>query len=222
MKRNCNVCAKQFVTKKSRVKNGRGKYCSKVCYYDSKKGTTGFWSGKKRDTPWMIGENNYNWKGGIEAQHERAFSDCLDCGDKLGAKSSKRCVKCAALQRSPDISGENHWNWKGGVRNTKEYMAHYARLAKQRRRKAVGTYSFKEWETLLKKYNHMCLCCKQQEPFVKLTADHVIPLIAGGVNTIDNIQPLCQSCNSRKHVKVIDFRAQYNGTNWKTLTAVAV
>ncbi|MFQ9216093.1 MAG: HNH endonuclease [Mediterraneibacter gnavus] len=31
-----------------------------------------------------------------------------------------------------------------------------------------------------------------------LTIDHIFPLSRGGVNTIDNLQGLCRSCNSMK------------------------
>ena len=37
-----------------------------------------------------------------------------------------------------------------------------------------------------------------------LTADHVVPLAAGGRDTLDNLQALCRSCNGRKSASVGD------------------
>lgn len=69
-----------------------------------------------------------------------------------------------------------------------------------------GKITGKEWEDLKIKYDYTCLCCKRREPEIKLTLDHVIPLFLGGSNTIDNSQPLCGICNSRKNKRHIDFR----------------
>ena len=66
-----------------------------------------------------------------------------------------------------------------------------------------GTFTADEWQSLCEFYGNRCLCCGESKP---LTVDHVIPLSKGGVNSIDNIQPLCYSCNSRKHVKHVDYR----------------
>lgn len=73
-----------------------------------------------------------------------------------------------------------------------------------REKGSVGKVTDKEWLALLDKYGHRCLCCGNKD--VKLTRDHVVPLDMGGTNTIDNIQPLCQSCNSKKGVSVKDYR----------------
>lgn len=59
---------------------------------------------------------------------------------------------------------------------------------------------------LLPKYNYTCLCCNKKEPEILLTIDHVIPVSLGGMNIIENAQPLCHSCNSRKKAKVMDYR----------------
>lgn len=69
-----------------------------------------------------------------------------------------------------------------------------------------GTHTLKEWNALKERYDYTCLCCKRQEPEIKLTEDHITPLSKGGVNSIDNIQPLCLSCNCSKNDKIIDYR----------------
>ena len=63
-----------------------------------------------------------------------------------------------------------------------------------------------DWAELKRKYNYTCLCCGRREPEIKLSPDHVLPLSKGGSNSIDNIQPLCRTCNNRKYTKHIDYR----------------
>jgi 5-methylcytosine-specific restriction endonuclease McrA len=77
-----------------------------------------------------------------------------------------------------------------------------ARRARQS--KSNGKITSIEWDGLLKEYGYKCLCCGRTD--VKLTLDHVIPLVKGGLNVISNAQPLCGSCNSKKGTKAIDYR----------------
>jgi 5-methylcytosine-specific restriction endonuclease McrA len=73
-------------------------------------------------------------------------------------------------------------------------------------RLAGGHYTGAEWEALKARYDYRCLMCKRQEPDIRLTFDHVVPVSKGGTNDIGNGQPLCTSCNSHKHDKVLDLR----------------
>jgi 5-methylcytosine-specific restriction endonuclease McrA len=70
--------------------------------------------------------------------------------------------------------------------------------------KAGGTFTKDEWLSLCEAYGMVCI--KPDCDNTDLTVDHVVPLSNGGTNTIDNIQPLCKSCNSSKGAKTIDYR----------------
>lgn len=104
---------------------------------------------------------------------------------------------------------ENHPGWKGGISFQKDYHTPWLQAYRARKLNAIGSYSFQEWVDLKKKFNYMCLCCKKHEPEIKLTADHVVPLSKGGSNDIENIQPLCRSCNGRKFISSFDYRTEY-------------
>lgn len=82
-------------------------------------------------------------------------------------------------------------------------------LNRYRRRQAARLFgrphTDEEWETLKAKCKHTCLACLRLEPEIKLTRDHIVSLSKGGSDCIENIQPLCQSCNSKKHTKSIRY-----------------
>lgn len=82
------------------------------------------------------------------------------------------------------------------------------RVSAKNRKKVVlrGDLTGRQWEEVLIKYGHRCLACGKDESEVKITIDHIIPISKGGLHTMDNIQPLCQSCNSSKHTKIVDYR----------------
>ena len=94
-------------------------------------------------------------------------------------------------------------NWQ---RNNKDKLRNYEQTRRARIAGNGGNLTVEEWNAILDFYGHKCLCCGRND--VKLTIDHVIPIIHGGTHTADNVQPLCRSCNSRKSSKHIDYRKE--------------
>jgi 5-methylcytosine-specific restriction endonuclease McrA len=84
---------------------------------------------------------------------------------------------------------------------------HYRAVVESNRRArkagVIGVLEVHEWSAVLEQYGNECLGCGTTE---SISIDHVIPISKGGPNTIDNIQPLCRSCNTRKFTWIIDFR----------------
>lgn len=89
--------------------------------------------------------------------------------------------------------------------NHREQVQYWHRRYKARKQNAEGSHTFGEWELLKKQYGFTCPCCGRKEPKIRLSEDHIIPLKKGGSDYIENIQPLCVSCNVKKNVKVIYY-----------------
>lgn len=105
-------------------------------------------------------------------------------------------------KKMPSISGKLNYRWKGGYEN---HLWHN----RQRRVKRLGNGGFHtlgEWETLKAQYNWTCPACNNSEPQIKLTVDHIIPLSRGGSDNIENIQPLCRTCNFKKHTNIVRYK----------------
>lgn len=118
---------------------------------------------------------------------------------RVGRKLSE---KTKAKMRLSAKKGSDRHDWKGGYEN----KLHQNKIRLYMHKNADGSHSLQQWQELKKNFNYMCLCCKQQEPFIKLTEDHIVPLSLGGSNDISNIQPLCRSCNSRKHTQIVNYK----------------
>lgn len=113
--------------------------------------------------------------------------------NKKGKKihSQRQREKWSAMRK-----GEGNPSYKHGLTSNNSY---WGKLRREREKNAQGFHSENEWETLKIQYGFTCPSCLRVEPDITLTRDHIIPLVKGGSHFIENIQPLCQSCNSRKH-----------------------
>lgn len=90
-------------------------------------------------------------------------------------------------------------DWKDANRDHVN-MAHRVRTHMLR---GAGILTEEDWVAVLEEFGSRCLACFSTAP---VTIDHVIPIIKGGANSVSNVQPLCQPCNSKKYVKIIDYR----------------
>lgn len=67
------------------------------------------------------------------------------------------------------------------------------------KKKSGGSYKPQEIKDLITKQKNKCIYCKSV--LNKYHIDHIVPIISGGSNSIDNIQILCPTCNCRKSSK---------------------
>jgi len=94
---------------------------------------------------------------------------------------------------------QKNWQEKLSKRYKKQGIFHYLkyilwgepREADRRRRRATT----EEMAEVFRRWGHKCDECGTE---YNLTVDHIIPLAKGGDWNIDNLRPLCGSCNSKK------------------------
>lgn len=192
MSKKCEYCQKVFYKKVNNSKKRweKARFCSQKCagldWVGSPAPKTAF---KKGQIPWNKGKHRSD---------ATKLKLSIACKGRILTEEHKKKI-------GDSHRGKKAYQWKGGVSKTKEYSAIYKRRYRARKRKAQGFHTTKEWENLKKKVDYTCLDCGKREPKIKLTVDHIQPLSKSGSDYIWNIQPLCQSCNSKKHDKNTNF-----------------
>ncbi|WP_339306506.1 HNH endonuclease signature motif containing protein [Paenibacillus sp. FSL R5-0519] len=178
------------------------------------KGVKGFQKGHK---------HSEETKKKISAANNRQVKfNCDYCGkesaDKLSSFNKKKrhfcCRSCYTEYRKHKLEFQEHNAYKGvrkvgeskQVYHRKYYKNNPINIARlkaaryQREKNAEGSHTEKEWQLVKERHNNKCAMCKEDK---FLTKDHIIPLSKGGSDYIENIQPLCRNCNSKKHDKIL-------------------
>lgn len=145
-------------------------------------------------------------------QHKNPTVVCKKCGKTKEHFGHGFCANCYQAQYTSPIKickvcgKEKPHAAKGMCQTCYEIKNGYAAKKRHCRRarlnNAEGSFTTKEWKDLCKKFSHCPMCGRKFSFRLKRTVDHIIPLSKGGSNSIDNIQPLCGSCNSSKGAKI--------------------
>lgn len=105
-------------------------------------------------------------------------------------------------------SRENYQNNRENMleynrRRYREHPEQYNEATRKRRLRESGVPGFHtkaEWLALCESFGNRCVCCGRHSSEAKLTRDHIVPIINPlATDGIDNIQPLCSTCNCSKN-----------------------
>jgi hypothetical protein len=166
-----------------------GKFCSEDCY--------GSWCSEER-----TGEESPVWKGGkIAYTCEWCGETAKDYPSRAGRFCSQSCATSARQQ------GEDNPRYSGGG-------GHYFSEAIRVRLSDWAVAS----RLCRKRADHECeLCGKSRKEATRLDAHHIVPVLAGGTNTQENLMCVCAECHPRveavsREVTGHERLQLYNGT----------
>ena len=151
---------------------------------------------------WKSASKTYYWKNREKilerqkAQHKAGYDPKKRKLQNL--KRKEKIQEAARLYRERNLEKCKEWCriWRSkNLDKCRMYSLERRAVTKN----ADGTFSWAEWEQIVRDFNGKCAHCGEE---TKLTIDHKIPLSKGGSNFIHNIQPLCRSCNSKKKDKI--------------------
>ena len=147
------------------------------------------WKSASEDRQDAYRKKNREWYAKRDVEQKRRKNEVEK--SRLAARDTKRKAHDRAVNTA----------WKHANRN----IHNESNKKRKEAAKAGGNFTAQEWADLVSSCGYQCLCCGKKEPDVSMTVDHIVPLSKGGSNTIDNLQPLCGTCNSKKGTSTIRY-----------------
>lgn len=173
------------------VKRYREKYPEKHReMYDS-------WSSRNKEKVRESARENYN-------RHQEAYRESAriqHAKRKLEHPQEVRDYQSEWRKKNPEKVSDAQKKWS---HSHPERVKIKTQNRNEKKKNSTGSVTEREWVDILERCGYTCLWCRRND--VKITMDHVVPLSKGGLHEIENIQPLCRSCNSKKGVRIMDFR----------------
>lgn len=112
-----------------------------------------------------------------------------------------------ANNRERHIANTTRWS-KDNLDKTRKAWRECTRRRRAQKLRSPDSFTESQFDALKARYQFRCLACGRHESELKnpLQPDHIVPLSRGGMDGIDNIQPLCKPCNQHKLARTIDYR----------------
>lgn len=168
----CQKCSKDFTTLVSRVKKGRGIYCSRACSQSIFLSLPNTWKGRIHSVE-SREKNRLAHLGKVPVNIHLNFKNCEHCKKLMRVpthllETKRFCSRgCLASWQSIFKNGVNSATWKGGLSNINRYVR--------------TTREYYEWrKAVLKRDNYTCVeCGYKSHTTIKgksdIQADHIKP-----------------------------------------------
>jgi len=143
-----------------------------------------YWQKNRRDSEYKRKKKEYNKK------RREKYKDKLD----------EQCKRYR--DNNKDKRRETRKNY---AKKHPEVIRKHCRKRRAMKNNIIETFSDKEWLQALKNTFGVCPRCNKYVGISKLSLDHTHPIskaVQGQIYTIDDVQPLCNSCNSKKNNKI--------------------
>ena len=199
---NCSICGWQFVPA-----HFNQCICSDACRIIARRQARARYKatqkGQEAEARWVKSErrevNERGYRNKERARKLAVLRSKRHLEKHKHARDAKR--KCDRVFGKTARGRELNRRAKTRYRQTAKGKAVSA-AAKAARRTALldaGTFTADQWLAKLAEFGGRCAICGTDK---HITVDHIAPISRGGANTIENLQPLCGPCNSRKGATV--------------------
>ncbi len=154
----------------------------------------------------------------IQRLDDRHYRMCRSCVSEIllarpvrkerlaHSTSARTCYLCRRTLPTGEFTRRSNGTFFSACKACNRHV--FAQRRRARLKAVGGSYSLAEWTALVAKYDRCPMCLRAWGEIRRtsssadvITADHIVPISRGGTNTIENIQPLCFSCNSKKGAK---------------------
>jgi 5-methylcytosine-specific restriction endonuclease McrA len=159
---------------------------------------------------------------------DRHYSMCRSCvseilltrGDQRKVRLphtelERICYLCRRTLENARFTRRSNGTYFSACKDCNRHV--FAQRRRVRMRAVGGCYTVDQWQALLALYQRCPMCTRKWADIplptsgaTIITADHIVPISKGGTNSIENIQPLCYSCNSKKGAKTAAFPGATN------------